>query len=271
MSKAPIAKAAAKPASPKAAAAKPAAAKKAAAAAPEPATPQPERRADLASLFARPGGGFSLDQRYIANAVETMAPTGSGLAYSDLRPTRVIDPALPTMPVMPEAPLVDPVVQAREEAHAQGYAEGHAEAEHDFLQREALRARFAFSFDRIDGQCAEQLRGRLMDTVMALCEATLAPLALDKEALAARVTRAVAMFSRADDDRVIRLNAEDLELVRDHLPEDWTFVVDPTLEPGALRVETSSRGMEGGGVEDGPAQWRRAIAEALDLTLPESD
>ncbi|WP_068089626.1 FliH/SctL family protein [Novosphingobium rosa] len=266
MSKAPIAKAAAKPASPKPAAAKPAAAKKAAAAAPE-----PERRADLASLFARPGGGFSLDQRYIANPVETTAPTGSGLAYSDLRPTRVIDPALPSMPSLPEAPPVDPVAQAREEAHAQGYAEGHAEAEHDFLQREALRARFAFSFDRIDGQCAEQLRNRLMDTVMALCEATLAPLALDKEALAARVKRAVAMFARADDERVIRLNAEDLELVREHLPEDWTFVVDPALEPGALRVETSSRGMEGGGVEDGPAQWRRAIAEALDLTLPEND
>lgn len=267
MSKAPTAaKAAAKPASPKAAAAKPAAAKKPAAA----AAPEPERRADLASLFARPGGGFSLDQRYIATPVETV-PTGSGLAYSNLRPTQVIDPALPTMPSLPEAPPVDPVAQAREEAHAQGYAEGHAEAEHDFLQREALRARFAFSFDRIDGQCAEQLRNRLMDTVMALCEATLAPLALDKEALAMRVQRAVAMFSRADDDRVIRLNAEDLELVRDSLPEDWTFVVDPTLEAGALRVETSSRGMEGGGVEDGPEQWRRAIAEALDLTLPEPE
>jgi len=263
MSKAPTAtKAAAKPAS-----LKPAAAKKAAAA----AAPEPERRADLASLFARPHGGFSLDQRYIASPVEMGAPTGSGLAYSDLRPTRAVDPALPTMPVVPEAPMVDPVAQAREEAHAQGYAEGHAEAEHDFLQREALRARFAFAFERIDAQCAEQLRNRLMDTVMALCEATLAPLALDKEALALRVKRAVAMFSRADDDRVIRLNPEDLELVQDHLPEGWTFAPDPTLEPGALRVETSSRGMEGGGVEDGPEQWRRAIAEALDLTLPEPD
>jgi flagellar assembly protein FliH len=216
-------KAAAKPASPKPAAAKSRRCRA--------CRPQPERRADLASLFARPGGGFSLDQRYIATPVEMAAPTGSGLAYSDLRPTRVIDPALPTMPVVPEAPPVDPVAQAREEAHAQGYAEGHAEAEHDFLQREALRARFAFAFDRIDAQCAEQLRGRLMDTVMALCEATLAPLALDKEALALRVKRAVAMFSRADDDRVIRLNPEDMELVQDHLPEDGPSCPIPRWNP----------------------------------------
>jgi len=93
---------------------------------------------------------------------------------------------------------------------------------------------------------------------MALCEATLVPYALDEKVLARRIERAVAMFSRAEDERVIRLNPEDLALLTDHLREEWTVLPDPALERGALRVETQS-----GGVEDGPAQWRRALAEAF--------
>ncbi len=108
------------------------------------------------------------------------------------------------------------------------------------------------------------LRQRLLATVVALCEAALAPLALDMPALARRVERAAALFMRADDERVIRLNADDLAVVRDLLPPDWAFVPDPALERGALRVETRSGGLAAGGAEDGPTQWRQAIAEALD-------
>jgi len=39
---------------------------------------------------------------------------------------------------------------------------------------------------------------------------------------------------------------------------DWEVLADPSLERGAIRVEGTS-----GGVEDGPATWRKAIAEAL--------
>ena len=89
-------------------------------------------------------------------------------------------------------------------------------------------------------------------------EAAIAPLALDRKALTARVTRAAAMLARADDDKVLRLHPEDLSLVAANLPEGLETLADPTLERGALRLETAS-----GGVEDGPAHWRRAIAEAL--------
>ena len=70
--------------------------------------------------------------------------------------------------------------------------------------------------------------------------------------------RAVAMFSRAEDERTLRLHPEDIALVSDRLQADWKVVPDPTLARGALRVETTS-----GGVEDGPAEWRRALAEAF--------
>ena len=100
--------------------------------------------------------------------------------------------------------------------------------------------------------------GTWMDAVNALCEAAIAPMMLDKTALAARVVRAAGMLARADDERVLRLHPDDLKLVGKRLPEGLDVVPDPALERGALRVETAN-----GGVEDGPAHWRAAIAEAL--------
>jgi flagellar assembly protein FliH len=148
-------------------------------------------------------------------------------------------------------------------AHATGFAEGEAAAraaaEAQAARAENARARLELTFARLDAGLTEQLRQRLTETVAALCEATLAPLALDHALLAERARRAVALFSRAEDERVIRLNPDDLEAVRPLLPAEWTFAPDPALAPGALRVETAS-----GGAEDGPDQWRRAIAEALD-------
>jgi flagellar assembly protein FliH len=85
------------------------------------------------------------------------------------------------------------------------------------------------------------------------------PFALDIDALTARVERAVAMLARADDERVIRLHPDDLKLVAGKLDQQWAVLPDPALARGELRVETAN-----GGVEDGPAQWRRALAEAFE-------
>jgi flagellar assembly protein FliH len=88
---------------------------------------------------------------------------------------------------------------------------------------------------------------------------------LDKDALMRRVERAAAMFNRADDDRVIRMHPEDLSAIQSRLPKDWEVQGDSTMERGAIRVESRSGGIETGGAEDGPEQWRRAIIAALDI------
>jgi len=152
----------------------------------------------------------------------------------------------------------DPVALAWAEGYAKGIDDARAAAEADHAAETTARAALDLAFARLDADMAETLRQRLQDTVMALCEQTLVPYAIDEQALAARVERAVAMFSRAEDERVIRLHPEDLKLVADRLAADWTVVPDSALDRGALRVESQS-----GGVEDGPAQWRRALAEAF--------
>lgn len=197
---------------------------------------------DLMSLSGRGSGSFSRDLRFASGALAVPAMPGSA----------------PLVGSAPDAP--DPLAAAYADGHAAGYAEARAAAEAEAMVDEAARRHFTFSFAKLDAELAEQLRDKLHETVTALCEAVLQPLALDPAALARRVEAAVAMFVRADDERVIRLHPDDLTLVAAKLPPDWQFVPDAALERGALRVETAS-----GGTEDGPLQWRAAIVEALRL------
>lgn len=173
-------------------------------------------------------GAFARDMRF--------APAGSG----------------PAVPAGPDP--AEPIALAFAEGYAAGRDEAAAQAEATAHARERLE----FSFARLDAELAETLRDRLHAAVTALCESALHPLALDRDALRQRVEVAVAMFVRADDERLIRLHPDDLAMAGDWLAADWKFLPDPALDRGALRVETS-----GGGIEDGPAQWRIAIEEAL--------
>ncbi|MCC6828102.1 MAG: flagellar biosynthesis protein [Novosphingobium sp.] len=182
---------------------------------------------------------------------------GSGGFRSDMRFCALATPAPHAEPELLPEPE-DPVAIAFSEGFAAGYGEAQEQAAEQARLDEAAREGLTLSFARLDRDLGEELRLRLRDTVAALCEAALAPLAMDEDALTRRIERAVAMLSRADDDRVIRLHPDDLALVAPRLCAEWQVVPDPALERGALRVETSA-----GGVEDGPDQWRRAIAEAL--------
>ena len=172
---------------------------------------------------------------------------------SDARYAAVPDRAPPS-----EAHSDDPIAAARQEGFLAGYEQAQAEAAQQAQIEAESRAALTLNFSRFDRELEDVLRQRLRDTVAALCEQALAPLALDQDALMRRIEAAVAMFVRADDERVIRLHPEDITMVSAQLPEDWQVVADPALERGGLRVESAN-----GGVEDGPTQWRAAIAEAL--------
>lgn len=165
----------------------------------------------------------------------------------------------PRLPAEPVEQPQDPVELAFTEGFAAGTESAQAQAAQQGREDTEAAQKLGLSLTRLDAEMAEELRQRFVDTVMALCEATLAPFALDANALATRVGRAVAMLSRADDERVIRLNPEDLKLVAGKLDQQWSVQADPALTRGELRVETAN-----GGVEDGPAQWRRALAEAFE-------
>lgn len=152
----------------------------------------------------------------------------------------------------------DPISEAFAQGYAQGIDDARAEAAAAAIAEAAASEKLALAFSQLDERLEEQLRQRLRDTVSALCEAALAPLALDEDMLLRRVATAASMLARADDGRVIRLHPQDLRLIAPQLRGEWDVQADPALERGEIRVEGVN-----GGVEDGPQVWRRAIAEAL--------
>lgn len=191
----------------------------------------------LPAALIGPGSGFLGDARF---SLATLLPEPEPPAH------------------VPDCEPEDPLALA----HAQGFAEGmevaRAEAEDRMHEDAAAREKLSLALARLDGELAEELRLRLRDTVALLCETAILPLALDEATLGLRIDRAVAMLARADDDRTIRLNPEDIAFLAPAMAAQWRIEPDPALPRGGLRIETP-----GGGVEDGPDQWRRAIAEAL--------
>lgn len=156
------------------------------------------------------------------------------------------------------APKPDPVAEAYERGLRDGAAAAAEDAARAERERDAARSAIELAFARFDETSAGELRERLRQTVLALCESAVLPLALDPDGLAARIERAVSMLQRAQDERVVRLHPDDLALIRDRAPASLKLKGDPTVERGGLRIET-----EDGGIEDGPSQWRRVLLEAF--------
>tara|TARA_Y100000780_G_C13642852_1_gene401277 strand:- start:248 stop:823 length:576 start_codon:yes stop_codon:yes gene_type:complete len=150
-----------------------------------------------------------------------------------------------------------------EKAYRAGYEDGQLSARADFdaqlTAERAARSAIELAFARFDAESERQLRDRMLATVHALCEEAVLPLALDSEGLARRVEAAAAMLQRKHDQRIVHIHPEDLELVKASVPASLELVADGSVERGGLRVETDD-----GGVEDGPQQWRRALAEIFD-------
>lgn len=152
----------------------------------------------------------------------------------------------------------DPIARAYAEGYAKGAEEAGAQARFEAAQDMAARGKIEAAFEKLAEADTLRLEERLRETILVLCDQAVAPLAIDPEGLSVRIQKALAMLRRAEDERVLRLHPQDLALVNGHLPSGIKVEPDAALERGEIRVETAD-----GGVEDGPQQWRRILAEAL--------
>ncbi len=160
----------------------------------------------------------------------------------------------------PQEPADDPLEVAFAEGYARGSQDAAAIAEQHAREAEAGRSRIETAFERLADEQTVELERRLRETILLLCEQTLAPLTTDPDALAHRINKALGLLRRTQDERIVRMHPEDLALVADRLSESIRVEPDPSLPRGQLLVETSE-----GGIEDGPDQWRRVLSEALRL------
>lgn len=158
------------------------------------------------------------------------------------------------------APVEDPLDVAFAEGYAKGSHDAAALAEQNAREADAARGKIETAFERLADEQTVELERRLRETILMLCEQTLAPLTTDPEALTRRINTALGLLRRNQDERVVRLHPDDLALIADRLSENIRVEPDPTMTRGQLLVETAE-----GGLEDGPDEWRRALAEALGL------
>lgn len=188
---------------------------------------------DLSQLFVAQTGGFRPDPRF------------GGIFAAEAPPS------------MPEPDLAE---EAFADGYAKGLEEGFAQAMARAEEDAAARGHIELALGRLSETEELRFEERLRETVLILCEKTLQPLATDPEALSERVSCALMLLRRTEDERILRLHPADIALLKGRLPETVKIEPDPSLERGELRIETSE-----GGVEDGPGQWRRALCEALGL------
>lgn len=159
-----------------------------------------------------------------------------------------------------ESEATDPIQGAFDAGFAAGEAEAKAKHDASKANHTARIAALDAAFTKMEISETRELGQKMQQLVLALCEQTMAPLAVDKEALARRVEAASAMLMRAQDERKVRLHPDDIALIQDIVPAGLDLLPDGSLARGALRIET-----EDGGVEDGPATWRAALEEALGI------
>ncbi len=173
----------------------------------------------------------------------------------DLRFVATLD-AVPEPDAEPEVDNQDALLaEAFERGLAQGHAESLALAEAETSERRKL----GIALRGLESEMRDHFAAMLAETVKALCEASFAPLALDTTLLQSRCERAAAMLEEAQETINLRLSPQDIARLDPEFLASWTIAPDPDLPQGELRAEGRD-----GAVLDGPREWARALAEALE-------
>lgn len=155
-------------------------------------------------------------------------------------------------------PVADPVPDLVAQAYSQGEAAGRAAALAEAAQDAARQRGLRLAFRTLDEAASETLAADLADTVIALCEGVLGAHAADRDALLARCHEAARRIGGAAAGLRLHLHPEDIETLGPDALGGWEVAADGALERGALLLEGPD-----GALRDGPADWRRAIADAV--------
>ncbi len=173
------------------------------------------------------------------------------------------DPRYAARGELPQEPLAPPASGGPDElaiAFQKGREQGLADAAAAAGQAAVERRRLGSALRRMDEDMIERLGREMTETIAVLCEETLAPLALDRALLAQRCGKAAALLGARTAGQVLYLHPQDIAELGEEIAANWDIQPDPALERGGLRIESTD-----GGISDGPAQWRAALAEGLGL------
>jgi flagellar assembly protein FliH len=201
----------------------------------------------------------------IARAEKRPAPESGPRHFSpenrDENPTAGWNPLDPDEPA---TGFIDPV----EAAHAAGYTEGLAAAKAAVEEAGARDKAFLGELldklqagDRID---REAVASRLRQTVLLLVGKVVGEVGVSPDLLAARVEAAAEMLADAGESAMLRVNPEDVDLIKDRMPKTIFAVGDAAIARGTFVLEAASTV-----IEDGPALWLEQLEAMIDrLPVP---
>lgn len=150
------------------------------------------------------------------------------------------------------------VAEAQKAAFAEGYEQGRIQAQTEIAEDQVERRRLGSAIRRLDADLSESLSQKLTEVVIALCRETMAPVAIDKDALQQRAARLVGLLAQAQQDCTVYFNPKDIARLDADFCGEWTIEADANLAQGDVRVETAE-----GGISDGPSNWEQVLREAL--------
>jgi len=157
------------------------------------------------------------------------------------------------------AHFIDPIAEARAEGYAQGFHEGHEQGE---LERERDQATLRGlgealkSAERVD---RDLVAGRLRQTVLFLVSKIIGDIGVSPELLTKRIEAATDLIADGAENATLRVNPEDLPLLKDSLPAGIHPLGDALIERGSFVLESASTL-----VEDGPDLWLEQLAQAIE-------
>lgn len=147
-------------------------------------------------------------------------------------------------------------------ALADAYARGQADARLAFEAQQADdtagREGLTLAFSRLDNAARLALAEQLAEQVANLCSEVIEPVLIDRAALAARCTTLMDSIGDVTGQLTLHLHPDDVSLLDDSVPREWSIHRDPALPRGTLLLAHAD-----GALADGPEEWRRLIAAAL--------
>lgn len=193
-----------------------------------------------------------------ADGPDWLALLGPGAGFREASPFGEPQPEMPAPAPEPAPVEADPHAEAIARAYATGEAAGRAAAVAEAEDRAARQRALRLNFRALDEAATGVLADDLAATVLALCEGALAEAAIDRAGLLARCHTAARRIGGAADALTLHLHPDDIALLGDEALAGWQVMPDAALERGSVVIEGAE-----GYVADGPAEWRRAIAAAV--------
>lgn len=145
-----------------------------------------------------------------------------------------------------------------DEAYAAGERAGRDAAEQIIAQERAELNQLKLNVIALDESTREALSDQLRQTVLSLCDGLLETVAIEPDALESRCRKAAERLGSLNETLHLQINPLDLEILGAAPVQSWKVESDEALPRGTIRLFDRD-----GAVEDGPAQWRVAIAKAI--------